>query len=325
MTIPDIEATLQNSNQKFEPNDIMHDGSVCGSAPRRLQFVPLLITVVTIALAAPLGWAMWGAYMSAPWTRDGAVRVYVVTVAPEISGRVVELPIADNAFVRKGDLLMVVDPTDYKIAVKLAEAAAQQAQVDAENLERETKRRQALSNLAVTVEEQQTYAANALAAKAKYAQAQANLDQAQVNLQRTQIRSPVNGFVTNLLVQLGDYANAGQNKISVIDVDSFWVDGYFEETYLTSIHEGDPAKIKLIGQSQIVRGHVGSIARGINVPNAQPDQSGLASVNPVFTWVRLAQRIPVRIQIDETPKGVRLVAGATATVQIDPRTTSTVR
>jgi multidrug resistance efflux pump len=221
--------------------------------------------------------------------------------------------------------LMVIDPTDYRIAVKLAEAAVQQAQVDADNLERESRRRQELSNAAVTVEVQQTFAANAIAGKAKYLQTQATLDQARVNLERTEIRSPVNGFVTNLLAQLGDYANVGQTQISVVDSDSFWVDGYFEETYLGSIHEGDPAEIKLMGQSQIVRGHVGSIARGINVPNSQPDRAGLASVNPIFTWVRLAQRIPVRIHIDKVPDGVRLVVGLTATVQIDSPAPSTRR
>ena len=255
--------------------------------------------------------------MGTPWTRDASVRVYVVKMAPEIAGRIVELPVTDNQFVRKGALLMTIDQTDYKIAVKLAEAVAQQARADAQNLEREAKRRQELSSLAVTEEVQQTYAANAIAAEAKYQQAEANLDQARVNLGRAQIRSPVNGYVTNLLARLGDYANVGQSKLSVIDADSFWIDGYFEETYLNAIHEGDPAKIKLLGQDQILRGHVGSVARGIDVPNAQPDQSGLASVNPIFTWVRLAQRIPVRIQIDETPDDVRLVAGMTATVQID--------
>jgi multidrug resistance efflux pump len=273
--------------------------------------------LAVIVVAVVLGRAMWDAYMGAPWTRDGTVRAYVVTMAPEVVGRIVELPVADNQFVHKGDLLMVIDPTDYRIAVKLAEAAVQQAQVDAENLERESKRRQELSNAAVTVEVQQTFEANAIAGKAKYLQTQANLNQARVNLERTEIRSPVNGFVTNLLAQLGDYANVGQTEISVVDSDSFWVDGYFEETYLGSIHEGDPAEVKLMGQSQIVRGHVGSIARGINVPNAQPDRAGLASVNPIFTWVRLAQRIPVRIHIDKVPDGVRLVAGLTATVQID--------
>jgi RND family efflux transporter MFP subunit len=257
--------------------------------------------------------------MGAPWTRDGTVRAYVVTMAPQVAGQIVELPVADNQFVHKGDLLMVIDPTNFKIAVNLAEAAVQQAQVTAQNAEREAKRRQELTTLAVTVEEKQTFASTAVAAQAQYQQTVANLDQARVNLERTQIRSPVNGWVTNLLAQLGDYANVGQNEISLVDADSFWVDGYFEETNLEPIRVGDPASIKLMGYNQIVRGHVGSIARGINVPNAQPNGLGLATVNPIFTWVRLAQRIPVRIHIDQVPEGVVLAAGMTATVQIDPR------
>jgi multidrug resistance efflux pump len=290
-----------------------------GAPRRRLRVVPLLITLVTIALAAGLGLAMWDAYMGAPWTRDGTVRSYVVKMAPEVAGRIVELPVADNQFVHKGDLLMLIDPTNYKIAVSLAEAAVQQAQANAQNVAREAQRRQNLSDLAETVEDRQTYQSNAVVAQAKYQQAVANLDQARVNLERTQIRSPVNGWVTNLLAQLGDYATVGQNTISLVDADSFWVDGYFEETNLGSIREGDPASIKLMGDNQIVRGHVGSLARGINVANAQPNGQGLATVNPIFTWVRLAQRIPVRIHIDQVPDGVILAAGMTATVQIDPQ------
>jgi RND family efflux transporter MFP subunit len=288
------------------------------AAPRaRLRVFPLLITLVTIALAIGLGLAMWNTYMGAPWTRDGTVRAYVVTMAPEVSGRIVELPVADNQFVHKGDLLMVIDPTNFKIAVSLAEAAVQQAQANAQNAEREAKRRQELTTLAVTVEEKQTFETTALATQAQYQQAIANLNQARVNLERTQIRSPVNGWVTNLLAQLGDFANVGQNEISLVDADSFWVDGYFEETNIGSIQQGDPASIKLMGYSQIVRGHVGSIARGISVANAQPNGQGLATVNPIFTWVRLAQRIPVRIHIDQVPEGIVLAAGMTATVQID--------
>jgi multidrug resistance efflux pump len=119
------------------------------------------------------------------------------------------------------------------------------------------------------------------------------------------------------LTQIGDFATVGQRAIAIVDANSFWVDGYFEETSLEKIHEGDPAKIKLMGYSEIIHGHVGGLSRGINVPNAQPDQAGLASVNPIFTWVRLAQRVPVRIHIDQVPDGIRLVAGITATVQID--------
>ena len=129
----------------------------------------------------------------------------------------------------------------------------------------------------------------------------------------------MNGYVTNLQAQLGDYVNIGVNTIAVIDADSFWLDGYFEETSLARIHVGDPARIRLMGYRQIIRGHVGSIARGINVPNAQSNQQGLATVNPIFTWVRLAQRVPVHIHIDAVPDGVRLAAGMTATIQIDHR------
>ena len=130
--------------------------------------------------------------------------------------------------------------------------------------------------------------------------------------------SPVNGYVTNLSAQLGDYANVGALQLSIVNSDSYWVDAYFEETALGRIHEGDAATIKLMGYSPLLRGRVQGLARGINVPNAQPDASGLASVNPIFTFVRLAQRVPVRIHIDEVPEGVKLVAGLTATVQIEP-------
>ena len=283
----------------------------------RIRVAPILITLGTVAVAALLAWAAWQTYMGAPWTRDGTVRAYAVTMAPEVAGRIVEMPVVDNQFVHKGDLLMVIDPTDFRIAVSLAEAAVKQAEANAQNAQWEAERRHKVSDLAVTVEQRQTFDTTALASQAQLQQAQANLHQARVNLERTQIRSPVNGYVTNLLAQLGDYVPVGQDSITVVDSDSFWIDGYFEETQLGSIQEGDTAKIKLMGYDQIVTGHVGSIARGINVQNAQPDQEGLATVNPIFTWVRLAQRVPVRIHIDQVPEGVRLVAGMTATVEID--------
>ena len=284
---------------------------------RRPRIIPLLITLAVIAVAIVLDRAMWDAYMGAPWTRDGTVRAYVVTMAPEVAGRVVELPVRDNQFVHKGDLLMVIDPTNFKIAVSLAEAAVQQAQANMWNAARQSQRRQALTDLAVTGEEKETFATSAVSAQAQYQQAQANLQQARVNLERTEIRSPVNGWVTNLMAQQGDYANVGTNVISLVDADSFWLDGYFEESNIDPIHVGDRASIKLMGYPEIVRGHVDSIARAINVANAQPNGQGVANVNPIFTWVRLAQRIPVRIHIDSVPADVVLVAGMTATVQID--------
>jgi RND family efflux transporter MFP subunit len=286
----------------------------------RIRVAPLLITLGTVAVAAVLAWTTWQTYMGAPWTRDGTVRAYVVIMAPEVAGRIIKLPVADNQFVHKGDDLFEIDPADYQIALEQAEAQAQRdgAALDYARENESRKANLTKEGWATTDIYQQTTSAlhqsEGIVALDKAAIAKAQLD-----LRRTVIRSPVNGYVTNLLARLGDYATVGQRLISVVDADSFWVDGYFEETSLGRIHDGDPTTVKLMGYSQLVRGHVDGVARGINVPNAQPNQAGLASVNPIFTWVRLAQRVPVRIHIDRVPDGVRLVAGMTATVQIDPQ------
>ena len=296
-------------------------GNPCTRQVRHLPVIPFLITLATVALAGLLGWInvarLYGGTVDA---RRYRARAYVVTMAPEVSRLIAQVPVVDNQFVHKGDLLMVVDPTNFEIAARLADAAVDQAKAQAQNAQAELARRQKLTDLAVSQEEQQTFSSNSLSANAAYQQALAKRDQAQVHLKRTRILSPVkNGYVTNLEVQLGDFVAVGQKSISLINADSFWVDAYFEETNLRGIHEGDRATIKLMAHSEVVRGHVESVARGIDVPNAQPDTSGLASVNPIFTWVRLAQRVPVRIHLDDVPSGVRLVAGLTATVQVDRR------
>jgi multidrug resistance efflux pump len=309
------EHTMQSNGGDLRP----HVARDRDDIKPRMRVVPILITLGTVAAAILLAWATWQVYMSSAWTRDGTVRAYVVTMAPEVAGRIVKLPVAGDQFVHKGDVLFEIDSADYRIALEQAQA---QAERDGAALDyaRENQNRQATlakEGWATTDIYQQTtstlHQSEGVVALDKAAIAKAQLD-----LSRTVIHSPVNGYVTNLLAQFGDYASVGQKLISVVDTDSFWVDGYFEETSLGRIHDGDAATVKLMGYSQLVRGHVGGVARGINIPNAQPDQAGLASVNPIFTWVRLAQRVPVRIHIDQVPVGVRLVAGMTATVQIDP-------
>jgi multidrug resistance efflux pump len=286
------------------------------AARRRIRIVPVLVTALTVAIAGVLSWLMWESYVGTPWTRDGRVRVYVVTIAPQVAGTITQLPVKDDQFVHKDDLLMEIDPTNYKIAVEVAQAAVEQAKALAENAKAEATRREKLGDW-VSQEERQTFVSRSMAADATSQQATANLEQAQVNLKRTRIVSPVNGYVTNLEAQLGDYVNVGERRISVVNSDSFWVDGYFEETVLGSINIGDPAQVKLMGYSDVIRGHVAGVARGINIENAASNEAGLAKVNPIFTWVRLAQRVPVRIALDEVPESIRLVAGQTATVQID--------
>ena len=281
------------------------------------RIVGVGITAALVAIAIPLAGATWTAYVESPWTRDATVRAYVATIAPEVAGRIVRLPVADNQFVRRGDLLLEIDPTNFAIAVRLAEAALEQSRVAAANAAREANRRRPLSGSAISVEQQQVFDTTAVATEAGRRQAVASLDRARVDLERTRIVSPVDGWVTNLQARLGDYANIGQAEISVVDAHSYWVDAYFEETKLRSIRAGDPAAIKLMGHTDLLRGRVAGIARAIDVANAQPNDQGVATVNPIFTWVRLAQRIPVRIEIEAVPDGVVLVAGMTATVEVE--------
>jgi len=320
MPMPSVQLKSEHARQGDGIDVPRHAARDPNNIKSRISLVPILITLGTVAVAALLGWATWQVYMVAPWTRDGTVRAYVVTMAPEVAGRIFKLPAADNQFVHKGDVLFEIDPADYRIALESAQA---QAKRDAAALDyaRANEGRQATLEgegwVSKNIYQQSASALHQL--EAAVAVDRAAIAKAQLDLSRVVIRSPVNGYVTNLLAQLGDYANVGQRLIALVDADSFWIDGYFEETSLGNILEGDPATVKLMGYSQLVRGHVGGVARGINIPNAQPDQAGLASVNPIFTWVRLAQRVPVRIHIDKVPDGVRLVAGMTATVQIDPR------
>jgi multidrug resistance efflux pump len=275
-----------------------------------------LATVGFAALAVLAALATWDQYNAGPWTRDGRVRVQVASVAPEISGKIKELRIVDNQFVREGDILYVIDPFDFAVALRTSKAVLQQRAADSNVKELQSDRRRRLSDLASSTEEKQIYEGNALQAKAAVDSAQQQVAQAEINLQRTEVRSPVNGIVTNLLLREGDYAHQGAANVSIIDTDSYWVDGYFEETKLARLCEGDRAEAKLMGYPAPITGHIATVTRGVSVSNAAASTQGLPNVDPVYTWVRLAQRVPVRIAIDHVPPGVPLVSGLTATVTI---------
>lgn len=286
------------------------------AAGRGRRVLRLLITGLILACAFVAAAVVWQFYVTAPWTRDGRVRVQVASVAPQVSGQITELRVADNQTVKKGDILYVVDPFDFEVAVTSAQAELDNREADLQVKRTQAARREALTTLSTSVEEKQQYAGTAKIAEAAAASAKAQLSQARVNLQRTQVRSPVNGRVTNLLLRPGDYATTGTVNIAVIDTDSFWIDGYFEETKMAHIHVGDPVSAELLGYDPLIRGTVESITLGISTANATASTQGLPNVDPVYTWVRLAQRVPVRIRIDAVPEGVTLVAGMTATVSV---------
>lgn len=285
--------------------------------PLLRTLIRVVLTLAVVSLAIVLGITLWNVYMIAPWTRDGRVRVYVVDVAPEVSGTVVQIPVVDNQFVHKGDPLFVLDPVRFRLAIREAQARLDGALEDLKLKRNDARRRMGLGGI-VSAEEQEVFNSNVATQIASVDAARAALDVAKLNLQRSVLYSPVNGYITNLNLRVGDYASAGQARMAVIDSDSYWVYGYFEETKMWGVHVGDEARVKLMGYKPILTGHVVSIARGINDTNGTPDKLGLQDVNPIFTWVRLAQRIPVRIHIDHVPDSVTLAAGMTATVSVGP-------
>jgi RND family efflux transporter MFP subunit len=273
-------------------------------------------TLLILALAVLAALVIWDFYVTAPWTRDGSVRVQVASIAPQVSGQITEVRVVDNQYVHQGDVLYVIDPFDFQVALDTGKAQLRQKAADLQVKHMQAERRLHLTYLATTPEEQQQYVGNATQAQAAFDAAQQQVAQADINLKRTQVRSPVNGYVTNLLMRVGDYAHVGTTNISVIDVGSYWIDGYFEETKMAHVCVGDRAEAQLMGYRDPIVGRVQTVTRGISVSNAAPSTQGLPSVDPVYTWVRLAQRVPVRIRITDVPAGVPLVSGMTATVTI---------
>lgn len=270
-------------------------------------------TLLVLAVAVLLGRSLWVHYMDSPWTRDGRVRAEVINVAADVSGLVVEVPVRDNQAVSKGDLLLQIDPSHYRIAVRQAEALAASRKATLDMRQANARRRAAMDRRAVSRENLDDAGSLALAAEADYRQALAALEAARLDLERTRVLAPVDGYVTNLNVHAGDYAQAGEPRMALVDRDSYWVYGYFEENKLRHLREGDPVVIELMG-GQVLKGHVDSIARAIYDRDNPQSRELTADVNPTFNWVRLAQRIPVRIALDEVPDGLVLAAGMTGTV-----------
>lgn len=285
------------------------------------KFAPfrILTTLVAVAIAAIVGWNLWVYYMDAPWTRDGRVRADIVEISPDVSGLVTDVRVHDNEMVHTGDVLFVIDQVRYQLALAQAEATLASGKAAMDYAADQARRFNALSQDAVSQDKQQETSATAAEASAAYAQDQAALAVAQLNLTRSVVRATVNGYITNFSMRPGDYVTTGKPVTALVDTDSLYVDGYFEETKLPQIHVGDAATVRLMGGGPAIIGHVESIAAGITDQDRIENPTLLADVNPTFTWVRLASRVPVRIKIDQVPPGTDLVSGLTATVTVTPR------
>jgi multidrug resistance efflux pump len=298
----------------------VHAGSAASATASRFRWIlgRFAVTAITVVIAAIVGWQLWLYYLEAPWTRDGRVRADVVQVSADVSGLVSDVLVHDNQSVKQGQVLFRIDPARFQIALRDAQASVDSKLAASQEAERETNRYNRLNALSVSEEQQQQRSSASIEADAAYRQALASRDVAALNLARSEVRAPVNGFVTNFDMRPGDYVDAGKPLFALIDSDSFYVDGYFEETKLPRIKVGDPARVYLVGERAVIEGHVESIAGGIADRERQGSADLLANVNPTFSWVRLAQRVPVRIALDHVPAGMRLVTGRTATVVVLP-------
>ncbi|ARP40406.1 RND family efflux transporter MFP subunit [Vibrio crassostreae] len=279
-----------------------------------------LITLLLVATAGSVAYNYYQSYTSNPWTRDGQVSAYIVSITPRVTGQVVKVHVDDNSQVSKGDLLFEIDPSIYNATYKKALATQKQAvallakakneEQRALNLEKRTPGAVpvlTLNNLNNAVE---TSAANVELAKA-------NVEEAHLNLEYTKVYAPTNGYITNLNLRVGSQVVANSPVVALIDEDSFWIEGYFKETDLVGVDAQDKAYVTLMMHNNVqLEGHIKSIGFGIAKQDGSTGNDLLPNVNPNFQWIRLAQRIPIKVKLDKVPADVQLRVGMTASIKI---------
>jgi len=345
---------------------------------------------VVLIASAVFAFKYWD-YITNPWTRNGQVRAQVIQITPRVSGPLVKLPVADNQFVKAGDLLFEIDQRTFEAALEQARAefddtrdeiqalekqvAAAQAKLEAaeatikqaeaavkgytgrvEETLKEYRRQQSLDKQGATSKRMVEGAkANWVAAENRKANAEAQLLQmqaslseaianlakaqadlgapgdqnaqvrlakakvrtAELNLEFTNQKAPVDGYVTNLNLRLGSQAVENKPIMALVDVNSYWVTGFFRENYIENIRKGNRAIVTLMTYpDKPLEGRVDSLGWGIAQDDGSTGFELLPNINPTFEWIRLAQRVPVRIHLEKVPDGVQLRVGTTASVLV---------
>ena len=286
-------------------------------------FKKLGLGIINLALIAAAAWYAYQTfeeYIHNPWTRDGQVRGHVVQVAPRVSGMVTSIAVIDNQFVQKGDLLFEIDQEPFEIASAQAGANLKRAHISSRSSKIEYDRLQeifAKDPGAISQKDLNRREANYLQSLSQIDVAQESLRGANLNLGYTRIHASVDGYVSNVDFQIGTQAVANSPILALVDSNSFWVFGYFRESQIGQFNIGDPARVTLMAYpDQPLQGTVESLGWGIAPSDGNSGVKLLPSIKPVFQWIRLAQRIPVRIKVDKVPEGVELRFGLTASVMV---------
>jgi multidrug resistance efflux pump len=278
------------------------------------------INLVLIALVAWYAYQSFEEYLSNPWTRDGQVRGHVIQIAPRVSGMVTRIAVIDNQSVQKGDLLFEIDMEPFEIAIAQAEANLERARIGSNAARIEYDRLQDIFEKDPGAVSQKDLNLR----EAKYQESLSQIDvvtetlrSAKLNLGYTQVRAPVDGYVSNVDFQVGTQAVANSPILALVDSNSFWVFGYFRESQIGKFKIGDPARVTLMAYPDSpLEGRVESLGWGIAPSDGNTGFNLLPSIKPVFQWIRLAQRIPVRIKLENVPRDVELRFGLTASVMV---------
>ncbi|MCS2165955.1 p-hydroxybenzoic acid efflux pump subunit AaeA [Scandinavium manionii] len=273
------------------------------------------ITLILVVLAFIAIFRAWVYYTESPWTRDARFSADVVAIAPDVAGLITDVNVKDNQLVRKNQVLFTIDQPRYQKALEEADADVAYYQVLASEKRREAGRRNQLGTMAMSREEIDQ--ANNLLQTVEHqlAKAQATRDLARLDLERTVIRAPADGWVTNLNVYSGEFITRGSTAVALVKKESFYVMAYMEETKLEGVRPGYRAEITPLGSTKVIKGTVDSIAAGVTNASSSSDVKGMATIDSNLEWVRLAQRVPVRIRLDQQ-QGNLWPAGTTATVII---------
>nr|WP_193569023.1 MULTISPECIES: p-hydroxybenzoic acid efflux pump subunit AaeA [Serratia] len=281
-----------------------------------LKILRIAITLLLVLLAAIAVFKAWAFYTESPWTRDAKFTADVVAIAPDVSGLLTDVPITDNQLVKQGQILMVIDQPRYQQALAEANADVAYYQTLAAEKKREAGRRVRLGIQAMSQEEIDQSNNVLQTVQHQLAKAIAVRDLAQLDLERTTVRAPADGWVTNLNVHAGEFITRGSTAVALVKKNSFYVIAYLEETKLEGLSKGDRAEITPLGSNRIMHGTVDSLAAAVNNSSSTPNSKGLASIDSNLEWVRLAQRVPVKIILDEKDQQHSYPAGTTATVVI---------
>ena len=287
-------------------------------------FKKLGLGIVNIVLIAAVIWYAYQTfeeYISNPWTRNGQLRWQVIQVAPRVSGPVISVAVIDNQFVSEGDLLFEIDPEQFTIAIAQAEANLRRSHISSKSAKIEYDRLLEIFEKdpgAISQKDLNRRESNYLQSLSNIDVSNETLRNAKLNLGYTSVHAAVEGYVSNINFQIGTQAVANTPILALVDSNSFWVFGYFRESQIGRFKIGDPAKVTLMAYPDLpLHGTVESLGWGIAPSDGNAGAYLLPSIKPVFQWIRLAQRIPVRIKLEEIPEDVELRFGLTASVMIE--------